>query len=296
MVRMLTVWIVAGIGCEAVETPNTQDSGTNHEAGMECGGLRETCLGENGQIWLDHVQFSPSLVVEGEDEVVSRFVSFFFRDTVSILPSGAWCFDMIDDARNPMSLSASREYLDVGEISIEGSGELFHLVRRENETDYMGRPPHDLFYQLETTESALKAGVDYTVALTGTTEVPEAHGLGQIRLPEMESSALDDIALSASAGATFQWTSESDAYVPSAVLSNLEGQTVVWCFGDPTTSGDAEVTVTPEAVSMFVHHVPSGSGRLSKMSSIRSLTGSEGVKPVDTWANWITVQLFSTVD
>lgn len=264
--------------------------------GCGAGGAAATCTGEGGQIWIEHVEYAPSLVAEGEPELQTRLTAFFYREWLPIAAGGSECIDMVLYPRTPIALPEGREYVDVGDVTITGGGSTFPLERIENGVDPLLRPPHNILYQLvepENPERPLVGGAKYSIEVSGSEEFDAIDPVVIAMLAHPISppgAALEDMALELESSHEIEWTSDGDTFVPRVLLLRTDGSVVVVCSG---RGGERGVTVTPEALAAFLEHEPSGVGRLMKMSSHN---GSLWFKATPVRSNWATVQKFRIVD
>jgi len=277
-----------------------QDSNSDGKADAGSGECRDhQCLEEGGQVWLEHVEYSPTLVSDGEPAKQLRLGAFFFREPVPMNPGGVWCFDMVNDPRSPIALDESREYLDVGEVTISGGGSSFVLNRVAGGIDYLHRSSHDLFYEVvapEEPEQALVGGIDYSISFGGAGDVEAMERVDVVRMPKPIAPggpALEDLELQRGEAAVIQLSTEDSAFNPHVMLLRSDGTVVVFCSGEQAAG---EVTLTPEALDAFLLHEASGEGRLLKMATGHSGFSSSDVAAVLLWANWATVQKFAIID
>lgn len=263
-------------------------------------------LAQGGQIWIERAEYAPSLIEEGAPPARLRIGAFFFQEPVMASFWQSPCHDMVNAPRFPIGLPSDREYLDVGEVTISGSGTTFPVERFEGTVDFLGRPPHDIHYQLVMAEgkgdSILLGGVEYSISFSGSSGVESLGPIELARLPQPISpagSTLSDLELTRGSNAALKWRSGEGAYasepIPLVLLTRADGTVVVLCSG---RSLDEGVVVTSEALAWYLAHEPGGEGHLHKMTSQIATPWISRAPEISAWvfASATTIQKFRIVD
>ena len=208
-----------------------------------------------------------------------------------------WCFDISSDARYPFDMQEPRDYLDVGGVNIWGEASSFSLTPR-NGVDHYGRL-HEAFYELILPESVgqqLVPGEDLSIALVGSSAVPEMEALEFARMPEAivpGGGELEDLTIQRGVSTSVTWSSAQDGYhVRHVLLLGPENDLVVFCTG-PLDSEAVELTA--EALEAFLEREPGGEGRLVKMTNVGGSLRLD-TEPIGVFTTWSTVQRFQIVE
>lgn len=287
--------------CEFADNTDSESGG--QESPIDAGGDEcidtGQCVGEGGQVWLEHIEYAPSLVQDGQPAAQIRLLAFFFREPVAINPGGTACFDLISDPRSPFGLFDPREYADVGPVVVTGGGMSFRLETRRDAMDYLHHSTHEVFYELvepEADEQSLIAGENYSISFGGTEDTPPVEAIEFAQLPERLAPAgpeLDDLVIRRDEPVDVPFGSDDAAYYPHVALMRSDGEVIVLCSG---SQGAPDVLVSPEAVAAFLGHEPAAEGILWRVASRPAILNAGAVSAASVWANWSTIQKFTIID
>lgn len=265
---------------------------------------------EAGEVRFEYVDFIDGAGPGGRNDS-TRITGYFMKNTGDAAPTPTLgtCIDMSNDMTWPLAQSATREYIDIGELLIKGGPTGTVLVPdATGAVDSNGRT-HSLAgvlqpYKFEfglNNGANVGANTRYDVELSGSATWPNTNYPGGLVVPEafdLIEPGLEAIEITPGADMTFTWETndtsalEGDEEVTSLVAFIINGQgPQILC----AEANDGSITVPAAMVDTFAALLQPGQGAtLARQTFVHKLDWFEAGDVTDQRLDFIGVWCFAT--